>query len=169
MKPSHFSPDTIDFLRLLHECGVRYVIVGGEAVIYYGHIRLTGDIDIFYEASPENARCLYDALYKFWDGPVPGISSAEEFATAGTIVQFGTPPNRIDLINMIEGVVFSDAWNSRVADSVMGDETEIPVYFISLELLIKNKKAVGRYKDLDDLQYLIEALMKKDKIVTEKP
>ncbi len=160
MKPSHFSRDTVDLLRLLHECQVRYVIVGGEAVIYYGHIRLTGDIDIFYDASPDNAGHLYDALNTFWDGTVPGISGAEEFATAGTIVQFGTPPNRIDLINRIEGVAFPDAWNSRVEDSIQIDQNIIPVYYIGLELLMKNKEAVGRYKDLDDLQFLREAFKK---------
>jgi hypothetical protein len=161
MKPSHFSPDTLDLLLLLHEFQVGYVIVGGEAVIYYGHVRLTGDIDIFYEASPENARRLFDALATFWDGPVPGISSSEEFAIPGTIVQFGTPPNRIDLINRIEGVSFSDAWNSRVEELIQRDKTKIPLYFIGIEMLIQNKKAVGRYKDLDDLQFLNEALSKK--------
>ena len=161
MKAAHFSPDTIDLLRILHVSRVRYVIVGGEAVIYYGHIRLTGDVDIFYEPSEKNAKNLFSALLEFWAGSIPGIQNFKEFATEGTIVQFGTPPNRIDLINRIEGVNFSDAWDSRVEDSIQIEEAVIPVYFISLELLIRNKEAVGRYKDLDDLQYLKEAFDKK--------
>ena len=47
MKSSDFSPDILEFMYLLHEFGVRYLIVGGEAVIYYGHARLTGDVDFF--------------------------------------------------------------------------------------------------------------------------
>ena len=56
MKTSHFSKDIREFLRLLSEYEVNYLIVGGEAVIYYGHARLTGDIDIFYEVSTENVK-----------------------------------------------------------------------------------------------------------------
>ena len=40
---SSFSPDIQDFLGTLHAHDVRFVIVGGEAVIFYGHIRLTAD------------------------------------------------------------------------------------------------------------------------------
>ena len=53
--PGLFSPDTRDLIALLHKHGVRYLIIGGEAVIYYGHIRTTGDVDFFYDQSDENA------------------------------------------------------------------------------------------------------------------
>ena len=75
MKASHFSLDVLDFLLLLSIHKVRYVIVGGEAVIYYGFARLTGDIDFFYEPTAENARRLYRTLDKFWRGSIPGIQS----------------------------------------------------------------------------------------------
>jgi len=44
---------------------VRCVVVGGEAVIYYGHARLIGDIDFFYDSSPKNAAALFAALKVF--------------------------------------------------------------------------------------------------------
>lgn len=47
MKVSHFSKDVREFLMLLAKYQVKYLIVGGEAVIYYGYARLTGDIDFF--------------------------------------------------------------------------------------------------------------------------
>jgi hypothetical protein len=40
-----FSPDIREFIGLLHRHAVRYVVVGGEAVIYHDHARLTGDVD----------------------------------------------------------------------------------------------------------------------------
>ena len=57
--PSYFSPDILEFLELLHAHEVRYVVVGGEAVIYYGHARLTGDIDFLYDAGDQNAAALF--------------------------------------------------------------------------------------------------------------
>ena len=50
-----FSSDIQEFLRLLSAHEVRAVVVGGEAVIFYGHIRVTGDIDVFFDRAPENA------------------------------------------------------------------------------------------------------------------
>ena len=96
---STFSPDIREFLRLLHAHGVRYLIVGGEAVIFYGHARLTGDVDFFYDIDFDNARRLFAALDEFWEGSVPGLGCPEELAAPGVIVQFGVPPNRIDLMN----------------------------------------------------------------------
>lgn len=46
---THFSPDTRAFIELLNTHGVRYMIVGGEAVIFHGHARLTGDVDFFFD------------------------------------------------------------------------------------------------------------------------
>jgi hypothetical protein len=109
---SHFSPDTRDFIGLLHSHEVRYLIVGGEAVIFHGHARLTGDVDFFFGREPANLARLFAALDAFWDGDVPGLTSAADLSPHGTIVQFGQPPNRIDLINAIEGVRFDEAFRN---------------------------------------------------------
>jgi len=159
---AHFSSDIHEFISLLSKYSVKYVIVGGEAVIYYGHARLTGDLDLFYEASSENAGRLFTALTDFWGGEIPGIKAPEEFLNIGTIIQFGVPPNRIDLINSIEDVSFAEAWASRTAEKIESQDKKYPVYYIGLEKLIKNKRAMGRHKDLDDLEYL-EKVFKKTK------
>ena len=106
----YFSPDIRDFITLLHRHQVRYVVVGGEAVIYYGHARLTGDIDFFYERSPANSAALFQALRDFWSGNIPELATADELQEPGLILQFGVPPNRIDLLNQIDGVEFAQAW-----------------------------------------------------------
>ena len=87
-----FSRDSKEFLGLLMKHKVRYMIVGGEAVIFYGYARLTGDIDIFYEISKSNAVRLYDALNEFWAGKIPGIESAKDLTNKGVVLQFGAPP-----------------------------------------------------------------------------
>jgi len=117
---AHFSPDTRDFIRLLSEYGVRYVIVGGEAAILYGHARLTGDVGFFYARDRDNLDRLFSALRDFWDGQVPGLAGPKDLEPEGTIVQFGQPPNRLDLINAIEGVEFGEAWEGRLEATMVG-------------------------------------------------
>lgn len=154
MKSTYFSSDILEFLTLLYEHSVKYIIVGGEAVIFYGYARLTGDIDIFYELSQANVEKLHQALTAFWDGDIPGIKDREELLEPGVIIQFGVPPNRIDLINKIENVSFSEAWQNKVSDLIESDDHTIPVYFIGIEQLVKNKASLERPKDLEDLKYL---------------
>lgn len=149
LDPSSFSPDTRDFLVLLARHQVRYLIVGGEAVIYYGYARLTGDIDFFCDRTSENVARLYSALHEFWEGTIPGVQSAHELFQQGLILQFGVPPNRID------GVEFREAWPRRKTLR-LGVEPEGPlVHYIGIDDLIRNKRAAGRAKDLDDLRYLL--------------
>ncbi len=154
MQASHFSPDILDFIRLLSNHKVRYVIVGGEAVIYYGYPRLTGDVDFFYGKSDKNINSLFNALSKFWKGDIPGIKKKSELAKPGYIIQFGIPPNRIDLMNTIDGVHFEDAWNEKNSEHLSFGGEEVPIYFLSLKHLLINKKLSGRDKDRDDLSYL---------------
>lgn len=154
---SHFSPDTQDFLRLLYAHDVRYIIAGGEAVIYHGHARLTGDVDVFYDREPDNASRLFAALLEFWDDDVPGVQSAEELTHPGLIIQFGVPPNRIDLLNEIDGVSFEDAWTTRTDANLVSDRGDVRLRYIGLDALIRNKEKAGRPKDLEDLAYLRKA------------
>jgi len=154
MSNQYFSKDTLDLLAIISKHQVRYVIVGGEAVIFYGYSRVTGDIDIFYDYSNSNAHTLFKAMSEFWGGDIPGISSPEEFMEPGAIIQFGQPPNRIDLLNSVDGINFDEAWETRNIQRIKSGDTEIAVNYIGLIPLIKNKKASGRYKDLDDLRFL---------------
>lgn len=161
--PSHFSQDIQEFLSLLDQYQVRYLVVGGEAVIFYGHARLTGDIDFFYDLGKENAGRLFEALKAFWKGSIPGISNSEELEEEGLIVQFGCPPYRIDLISRIDGVPFEKAWNSREISTLKFKNQQIPIYYIGLDALILNKEGVGRPRDLEDLKYLRMCVNRKPK------
>jgi predicted nucleotidyltransferase len=154
MKSEYFSKDIQDLLSSFSEHGVKYLIVGGEAVIYHGYPRFTGDIDVFYERTPENADRLWKALNAFWVNGVPGMQGPSELLEEGTIVQFGVPPNRMDFINSIDGVSFQQAWKNRITEDVAASRKKFKIHYIGLDDLIRNKKAVSRNKDLDDLRYL---------------
>lgn len=163
MSPSYFSDDIQEFLSFLAKHEVKYVIVGGEAVIFYGHARLTGDIDLLYEASDDNVDRLYQALMEFWEGNIPGIETEEDLKERGLILQFGVPPNRIDLINQIEGVSFEEVWNNKTEVQIAIKGEKLPLYYIGLDQLIKNKESLKRYKDLEDLKFLKEVSAKRKK------
>ena len=161
MKTMYFSSDVSEFLYLLFKYKVRYLIVGGEAVIYYGHARLTGDIDLFYDRENNNIQKLYSTLTEFWNSNIPGIKSNDELMKEGMVFQFGVPPNRIDLINRIEKVNFDSAWKNRKNVSLIHKKKKFRVHYIGLKELIENKKAVNRFRDKDDLIFL-EGVSSKD-------
>jgi predicted nucleotidyltransferase len=160
MKASYFSQDVQEFIRVLSVHDVRYIIVGGEAVIYHGHARLSNGIDFFYEPTVENAGKLWDALDEYWAGDMPGLKSAEGLLLIGATVQYGVPPNQIVLYNNLTNVDFNEAWDARAEESIRVRGKKYPVYFIGLEDLIKNKYALKRDIDKEDLKYL-NALVKK--------
>ena len=156
IKGAGFSADILTFLRLLSQHRVRYMIVGGEAVIFHGYPRVTGDVDFFYENTTANAERLFAALLEFWDGRIPGVKSPETLCEAWIIFQFGRPPHRIDLLNQIDGVSFRQAWRSRITVRLETASGAVPARYINLNPLLKNKRATGRPKDLEDARFLSE-------------
>jgi len=154
MSPLAFSSDCYEFIQKLNLHNVEWVIVGGEAVIYYGYTRLTGEVVFFFRSDEKNVENLWQALYDFWDGQIPGEITKHDLKEPGYFIQFGIPPNRIDLMNKIDGVEFDEVWQNKVTESVETDNENIEIYFIGIDELIKNKTVSGRAKDMEDLNYL---------------
>ncbi len=142
------AKDFKEFLKLLKEKNVEYLLIGGYAVGYYGYPRATQDIDIWIAVNPENANKITEALKEF--GFPEETVSEELFLQNGNIIRMGSPPMRIEIITTISGVSFNDCYTSKVVDLVDGIEINI----INLNHLKINKKASGRHKDLDDLENL---------------
>ena len=142
---------TKDFEELF-ECltrrSVKALVIGGYAVAFHGQPRFTKDIDVFVEASAENAARLLDALADFGFGNA-GLTLSD-FERPGRIVQLGVAPNRVDLLTVIDGVTFDEAWQQRVP----GHFGSQPVHYISLAHLIQNKRASARPQDLLDVEGL---------------
>lgn len=157
MKAENVSADVRELIKLLARYEVRYLLVGGTAVIYHGYARFTGDTDVWYEPSPDNAKRLHAALRAFWDDSIPGDLSAEDLVNRDLVLQFGNPPNRIDLLGSISGVEFAEAWNDRVDDTLETQDERTPIHLLGIRSLRANKAASGRHKDMDDLENLPES------------
>ena len=140
--------DFKEFLRLLNDNGVEYLLIGGYAVGYHGYPRATGDIDVWVAISPDNAERLVHALEAFGFG-APDLA-ADLFLTPDKIVRMGMPPMRIEISTGISGVDFAECYVDRVKAELDG----VPVNIISLRYLKINKRTSGRYKDLNDLENL---------------
>ena len=144
------QPDFRDLLELFNSHKAKYLIVGGYALAFHGAPRYTGDIDIFIESNAENAARIFSALEDFGFGSV-GLTPAD-FNKPGQIIQLGVPPVRVDIVTSITGV----SWEEAESNRVKGSYGDIVVHYIGREQLIANKKAVGRKKDLADLEALGE-------------
>jgi hypothetical protein len=146
--------DYKDLLSAFQSHGVRYLVVGGFAVIYHSQPRFTKDMDLFIQADPANARATYAALAKF-GAPLQGIRP-EDFTDRNSFFRFGREPKGFDILPAIPGVDFDAAWKRRV-EIVIDTATGQKANFISRDDLIAAKLASGRTRDLADVEDIRKA------------
>jgi predicted nucleotidyltransferase len=142
------SPDFHDFIVVLNEHQVECVLVGGYALGVHGVVRATGDIDFLYRRTAKNVKRLLGAMREF--GAPANVLDENALMTTGIVTQFGMPPQRIDLLNAIDGVTFAEVWKGAMTVRVDGQRISV----IGLKELRANKGATGRKKDEDDLLQL---------------
>jgi hypothetical protein len=145
------SPDFKELLSILEKHKVRYLVVGGYAVMKYTEPRFTKELDLWIATDEENARAVFAALKEF-GAPLKGLTP-HDFTEKGYFYQVGNPPLRLDIMMSIPGVEFESCWENR--EEVLLEKLAIP--FISRSDLIKAKEASGRAQDLIDAENLRKA------------
>lgn len=140
------NEDFRDLLRLLRSKKVKYLLIGGYAVIAHGHPRFTSDLDISIAADGDNVRRVLETLSEFGFPP----ANQQPFAEPKSLVRLGVEPVKIEILNYLEGVNFEDAYARRQTSPA----EDIEIDLISLEDLLINKTVVGRDKDLLDVKEL---------------
>jgi hypothetical protein len=147
--------DFKEFLRLLNSNNVRYLLIGGYAINFYGYSRNTEDLDVWVEIAPENAGNIAAALQAFgFHAATPDL-----FLEANRVVRMGVPPMRVELLTTISGVQFDACYARRQVERI--EDIEVPM--ISRDDLRTNKLAAGRLKDLADAERLGEIQLKNPK------
>ncbi len=138
--------DFRELFALFNAHKVEYVVVGAYALAFHGAPRFTGDMDILVRPGVRNARRIVAALAEF------GFSSlgltVDDFRNAGRVVQLGVAPVRIDLVTSLTGV----SWKEAEAGSRPGAYGDLRVFYLGKKEFIRNKRAVGRKKDLADIE-----------------
>ena len=142
------SKDMKDLLRVLNAHSVEYLVVGGYAFGVHLEPRATKDLELFIRADEENSKAIFQALAEF-GAPLTGLTPAD--FKDGTAFQMGQPPERVDILQPIDGITFDEAWEHRVVGQLDG---EVPTAVISREDLIRNKLSAGRDQDLLDVKRL---------------
>ncbi len=143
-----FSQDFKEFVELLIKNKAEYLIVGGFAVAIHGHPRYTGDLDIWINRTQQNAERVVAVVNEF--GFTSFQLTTKDFIKPGNVIQLGYPPFRIDLLTEIDGVKFDECFVNRKQVTIDG----MTVNFISYNDLVKNKKASGRPRDMNDIDNL---------------
>lgn len=142
------TKDFREFLQLLNEHQAEYIVVGGQAVIYYGYIRFTGDLDVWINNTETNAQKMVTVLNEFGFESL-GFSK-KDFMESDAIIQLGYDPDRIDIMTSVAGLDFAASYKRAVKTEYDGEE----IFLLSLDDLKINKKAAGRLQDLTDLEKL---------------
>lgn len=142
------NSDFKDLLVILDQEGVRYLVVGGYAVIFHSQPRYTKDLDIWLEPTADNAERVLKAFSAF------GVSTfgldRKDFEVEGTQLSVGMPPVAIDFLTSLPGVEFSEAWQNR--ETVISKD--VTIQYLSKSDLISAKRKAARAVDLADLEDL---------------
>lgn len=142
--------DWKEFLLALRSQNTKFLLIGAHALAFHAEARLTEDLDVFIEPSPENAARVLRALDAFGFGGL--IEDPAELTRPDRVFMLGAKPWRIDMLTSISGVSFEEAWASRVSVDFHGIQLDV----IGREALLRNKQASGRRKDLVDVALLEE-------------
>lgn len=142
------NQDFLDLLRAFAAHDVRCLIVGAYALAVHGRPRATADLDVWVDATPENARKVMAALIEF-GAPLADVT-AQDFSAPGIVLQLGLAPYRIDILTQLSGLTFAEAWPTRLR-APFG---ELVVDYVGRDAFIRNKRATGRAKDLGDIEGL---------------
>lgn len=146
------NEDFADVIRAFSDQAVDFIVVGAHAMAAHGVVRSTGDLDLLVRPTAENAQRVVRALIAF-GAPLAshGVTEAD-FARPGTVYQLGLPPNRIDVLTQISGVDYEETSASSESTTVSGLVFRVP----GRATMIRNKKAAGRPKDIEDARLLEE-------------
>jgi len=155
--------DPSDIFAALNAAQVRYLLVGGLAVILYGIRRTTGDIDLCVHLTSDNLERLAQALKRIGfvprvPAPIAGLADPatrrlwtkqKGMKVYSFIEPYGAPPRNVDV--MVEPLRNFDAvYRTRNMVTLRG----VPVPLVPLSELAKMKRKAGRPQDLQDVQDL---------------
>jgi hypothetical protein len=114
------NSDFSDLLRIFNARNVKYLVIGGYAVVQYTEPRFTKDLDVLISTDTANAEAVYEALREF-GAPLTDLTP-KDFSEEGFFFQMGVPPVRVDVLMGIPGISFDECWSRRMEVDFEGAE-----------------------------------------------
>ena len=160
-KPVIFDPS--DVFAALNAADVKYLVIGGLAVVFYGVQRTTGDIDLCVHLTTGNVEGLANALKRVGfvprvPAPITGLADAKTrqiwtkqkgMKVYSFIEPYGIPPRNVDImVNPAKN--FDALYRKRTVITLRG----VRVPLMPVDELAKMKRRAGRPQDLQDVQDL---------------
>jgi predicted nucleotidyltransferase len=142
-------PDYVGLLRLLSEAEIKFVAIGGVAMMLHGANYFTVDVDVCVERSPDNAERICRALKPYSEQVRGAFTDMVYFFTTITRGEsFRTEFGQVDFLGEVSGIGdYGAVLNYSTVIELEGFEMRI----ITLEGLIKAKEAANRPKDQQHL------------------
>ncbi|MGH9159187.1 MAG: hypothetical protein ACRD2X_04290 [Vicinamibacteraceae bacterium] len=163
-----FRPDEV--IRVLHEHGVRFVLIGGLAATLHGAAHVTFDVDIAPDDSADNLARLSSALRALdarvrVEGMPEGLVFEHDATSLARMIVLNlvTRAGDLDVVLHPTGVTSFAEWDARAADLVV---LGVPVRVASIDDIVRSKEAAGREKDrlvLPMLRVLRDQLRRRSK------
>jgi hypothetical protein len=144
-----FNIDFLEFLELLDNHEVEYLLVGGYAVILHGYARITGDMNLWVNQTNENYNKL-KLVYTNFGAPIFSIEDFESYKF--DVWSIGVETRKIEILTKVSGLEFKESKKNCVYLNF--EKFKIP--YIDFEDLMKNKITTGRLKDLADVEQLMK-------------
>ena len=110
------TKDFKDLLRAFNANAVKYIIIGAHAFAVHAEPRTTKDLDLFISSDEDNAKAAFRALAEF-GAPLQGMTAAD--FCDGTTFQIGQPPDRIDILQRIDGITSMKRGRTESKDRLM--------------------------------------------------
>jgi predicted nucleotidyltransferase len=148
--------DLRELIARLVGAGVEFIVVGGLAVIAWGHIRTTRDLDLVPEPSPNNLDRLAGVLHEL-DGKVEtpdgrlGPGAIATFLAAGDRALVATTLGPVDIL---QGLPQVPRYADLDRDAVTVDLGDLRIRVCSLQALLAMKRAANRPSDVADVDAL---------------
>lgn len=139
--------DFAEFIRILKRRRVRFLVIGGYAMAHHGLVRATNDVDVLIATDEENTERVRAASRDF----VGVEPTPEALRPPRGMFRIGPPSAHVDVTTKIDGIAdFDRAWERRSRGEFFG----VPVAYLSLEDMLRTKRAAARPKDLGDVAWL---------------
>jgi hypothetical protein len=143
-------------LRLLAQAGVDFIVIGGMAAAAHGSVRATLDLDVVYSRDPENVRRLVAALAPhrpYLRGAPPGLPFVLDEATVMHGLNFTLTTDLGDF-DLLGEVVGGGGYRDLLPDTMEIEAFGVRCRYVTLDALLRLKRAAGRPKDLEAIAEL---------------